>query len=778
VSQEEHRLPLAERSTPPAGGQLSALVGHSGTRADLSIDGDFEQRRFALQSLIVLSFVSGVAALATVASVHLDESDRTGVLVVAGIDLLVATIAFAWRRAEWGRHTLLLMVVPALAIFSYGNYVDADPYRAGSYMFVIAVWIGISQPRFVNVALTPLYAVAYWLPLWLHPHGSTFDQSVLSVVVVAVASGETVAWLTSRLAALSDRLSVEAGEQLEASEESFRLLFQRSPLPKMVFDPVGLRCLRANDAACTLYGYSLDEVLRMRLPDLLPGTEPDGPVAGGDPPPGGYLRPGLWQHETKDGRRIDVEIAVNRLPLEGIDASVVVIVDVTKQRALEDQLRYFAIHDPITGLANRALLQDRLAQALAASTRRAQSVAVLFCDIGGFAAINEGLGHDVGDRVLQEVASRLNDVVRPGDTVARYGSQEFAVVVELTDRQDAAEALADRIIAAVTLPFGWDGKQVQLSVSIGIAFGDSTVGADELCRSAVAAARQAEVAGTSCCRVFEPAMRFQAQRRLELTSDLRAGLNEGQFRLQYQPHVALASGRLKGFEALVRWAHPTRGMIPPLDFIPIAEESGLIVPLGRWILETACHEATTWPRSGPEPLTIAVNLSVRQLHSASIVDDVRTALALSGLDPARLVLEITESVLMEDTAGTVALVEQLKALGVRLAIDDFGTGYSSLGYLHRFKFDVLKIDKSFVDALKDHPVRSSAFIRTIVTLGHTLGMQIITEGIETPLQFRELKRLGSDAGQGYLMSRPLDPRAVLTFVERPATDYSLSEQWT
>jgi diguanylate cyclase (GGDEF)-like protein/PAS domain S-box-containing protein len=860
---------------------------------DPSTSSEFEQRRFALHSGIVLFVVAGLSAvLGAAVTVGLSPGVRIGLFIVGSTDLVLAGLGIAFRRARWTDGVLLIMVVPALAIYGYGNYSAGDSYRAALYLIVIAMWVGISQRRGVNLALTPLYAVTFWLPLSLHAHPPTLNQAVPYVVIVAVASGETVAWLTSRLASVTDRLRSQdqrrfaaldeessdvtmvldqsavvtyvsasicpllgyraddiegspapqvlaqymdpdgmslalakleaamaspmgqetfeaqirhidgtwrhvevkirnlldddvvgavlldlwdvtdreqARASLEASEESFRLLFQLSPLPTMVLDPAGMHFVGVNDAACAHYGYSRSEFLTMTIVDVLASQDEE--------PPGGFMRPGLWKHRTKDRRLIDVEISVNRSPFAEVDAYMVLVVDVTEQRFLEEQLRHQALHDSLTGLANRALLEDRLGRALAASTRVAQSVALLSCDLDGFKMVNDRLGHGIGDRVLGQIASRLNEIVRPGDTVARFGGDEFAVVVELINDPGGAQALAERIIAALAQPIFVDQEKVHLSVSIGIAFGTSTIGAEELSRSADAARSQAKAAGKNCYRVFEVAMRAHAVRRLELTNDLRAGLDQDQFRLQYQPHVALSSGAIEGFEALVRWAHPTYGMIQPLDFIPLAEESGLIVPLGRWVLETACQQAASWPCPSGPALTIAVNLSARQLRSSSIVDDVRNALALSGLDPARLVLEVTESVLMEDTNSTMALIEQLKAVGVGLAIDDFGTGYSSLSYLRQFDFDVLKIDKSFVDALNDRPDQSAAFIRTIVSLGHTLGMQIVAEGVETSAQFRELVLLGSDSGQGYLMSRPLDPDASLAFLARPAKDYANSEQF-
>ena len=608
----------------------------------------FEQQGFALRCGIVLFLVGGVSALVGgLFSRGITDTARRGLLVVGGADIAVALVAILFRRVLWRRLTLLVMVLPALAIFGYGNYTTVDPYRADIYLFVIAVWVGIAQRRGVNLAMAPLYALAYWFPLSLRPHGLDLNQSVPYIVVVAVASGETVSWLASRLGSVFDRLRlrdqrryaaldeessdvtmvvdrlrrlsytsasvkalvgcsaediagrlvsdvmteyvhpediaagvaayeaalatpmgratlqvrirsidgtwhhvdvqirnlihddvvgavlldfwdvndrVEARAKLEASEESFRLLFQLSPLPTLVLDPLALRCLRVNDAACAHYGYTRDEFFGLTLVDLLSRAWAAAPVVG-DPPPGGYLRPGLWRHQTKDGRQIEVEIAVNRARFGGVDVEMVLIIDVTEQRLLEDQLRHRALHDPLTGLANRALLLDRLDRALAASSRLARSVAVLICNLDGFKTVNDGLGQAAGDQVLREVAARLDQIVRPGDTLARLGADEFAVVVEDSSDPGGAQALAGRIVAALAEPFTLDGQHAQLSVSVGIAFGTSTVEGEELCRNADAAMSQAKVSGKNCYRVFEAALRAQARRRLKLSNDLRSGLD-------------------------------------------------------------------------------------------------------------------------------------------------------------------------------------------------------------------------------------------------------------
>jgi diguanylate cyclase (GGDEF)-like protein len=425
--------------------------------------------------------------------------------------------------------------------------------------------------------------------------------------------------------------------------------------------------------------------------------------------------------------------------------------------ALETELRHQAFHDSLTGLANRALLHDRVEHALAGSRRTGGSVAVCFCDLDGFKTVNDSLGHLVGDAVLIAVGERLCSVVRPGDTVARFGGDEFAVLMEDVADSATLVEVAERIVAVLGQPMNVRDRRIGLSVSVGVAVADAHITTERLLSSADSAMYEAKTAGKGRYKLFEASMHARLSERLALTDGLDAALERGEFFLEYQPQFSLALHELVGFEALVRWQHPTLGRLGPDRFIAVTEETGHIVPLGRWVTERACEQASLWSRAGGGALTMSVNLSGRQLQDRNLPDDLRTTLALSGLSPQHLILEITESVLIADTRQSLQVLTDLKQLGVRLAIDDFGTGYSSLSYLRRMPVDELKIDKSFVDSLADPSGEGGSFYATIIELARSRGLHIVAEGIERPEQRKLLTDLGCDTGQGFLLGRPLNP---------------------
>jgi diguanylate cyclase (GGDEF)-like protein/PAS domain S-box-containing protein len=438
--------------------------------------------------------------------------------------------------------------------------------------------------------------------------------------------------------------------------------------------------------------------------------------------------------------------------------------DVSERKAFEQQLAHQAFHDPVTKLANRALFSDRVEHALMRSTRGIPEIAVMFIDLDDFKTVNDSLGHTAGDEVLQEVGRRLKIAVRPTDTVARFGGDEFAVLLDGVDGSSEAADAASRILRALELPIEIDGKNVVPRASVGICLvGEDleTPEATELLRNADVAMYMAKRDSKGSYRVFEPTMHERVVERLELRSDLQHALSLDQLELHYQPVVRLSGREILGVEALVRWNHPTRGTIPPIQFIPVAEETGLIIPMGRWILETACYEGVRLQErfTRDEPLTMSVNLSVRQLQSETLVADVRSALSLTGLPASSLVLEITESLMLSDTDFAMQQLHDLKGLGIRLAMDDFGTGYSSLSYLSRFPVDILKMDRSFVGA-EDNEALTSA----IIALGTSLSLEVVAEGIELAEQANSLEELGCELGQGYLFARPMDAAALSNFL--------------
>jgi len=437
----------------------------------------------------------------------------------------------------------------------------------------------------------------------------------------------------------------------------------------------------------------------------------------------------------------------------------------TAQQRLQEHLQHQAFHDALTGLANRALFHDRVDHALHAAERSKANVTVLVCDLDGFKRVNDSLGHNVGDQLLVAVSARLRSVVRPGDTAARLGGDEFAILIDDVADHSVALDIAHRVVTELRQPVEVAGQTISVSVSIGIASALPGHDVEQLLSEADAAMYAAKGAGKDRVQRFEEGMLTQTLRQMELRNSFAIGLHHGEFYLEYQPYISLDPDRLEGFEALVRWRHPIYGVVAPTDFIPLAEETGFIVPLGRWILETACAAAASWPTVGGRPLTVSVNVSARQLQDNQLIDDVRAVLAYSGVSPDRLVLEVTESMLMADPNHAAAVLADIKAMGIRLAIDDFGTGYSSLSYLQQFPIDVIKIDKSFIDPLTGTSDEGRALIASIIRLAHDLNLTTVAEGIELRVQQQTLIDLGCDMGQGYLLSRPMNAQAAIDFAE-------------
>jgi diguanylate cyclase (GGDEF)-like protein/PAS domain S-box-containing protein len=474
-----------------------------------------------------------------------------------------------------------------------------------------------------------------------------------------------------------------------------------------------------------------------------------------------------WRMRSATGewRRVE-SVAVNLLADPTVAGLVLTTRDVTHRVALEEQLVHRAFHDELTGLANRALFSNRVDQAVLRASRDALRTAVLFLDLDDFKEINDSLGHAVGDALLQQGADRLRACLRAGDTAARLGGDEFAVLLEGCSR-DGEEAMqvAERIANAFARPFTLEEREVFATASIGLATSTGTETGDALLRNADLAMYLAKRRGKARVERFATHMHEEVVERLDLLADMRYAIERDELQLEYQPIVDLANRTVSGLETLVRWDHPTRGRIPPADFIPLAEQSGLIVSIGRWVLLHACAHARHWSRSLPEltPVTVTVNLSARQLSDVNLLDDVANALRVAGLRRDQLVLELTESTLLANSEETVGILTSLKALGVRLAIDDFGTGYSSLSYLHRFPVDILKIDKSFVAGVAGGP-GASALASAVIALGNSLGLKTVAEGIEYDAQHRALETLGCRFGQGFLFSRPLPPVDVLPYL--------------
>jgi diguanylate cyclase (GGDEF)-like protein/PAS domain S-box-containing protein len=547
--------------------------------------------------------------------------------------------------------------------------------------------------------------------------------------------------------------SKRARVSLERSERRFRSLVEHSTELVAVVDEKQ-RIKFVTPAFQRALGYEADELLGSCLLEHV--HRDDRERSEGE----GAHR---WRFRHSDGSWIETEMDSKDLRDDpAVRGYVVTVRDIAHQRALEDKIHHQAFHDSLTGLANRALFEDRLKHALERLRRDPnQGVAVVFIDLDDFKTVNDSLGHAAGDELLRAFARCLGECTRNADTVARFGGDEFAVLVEGHYAVDAAAVIADRVHVALEKPIRLEQDDVYVHTSIGIAGAAVESSADEIVRNADLAMYSAKADGKGQSAYFEPSMHSAARRRLQLTGDLRRALAEGQLTVNYQPLIRLTDGKMLGVEALLRWNHPTIGLVAPADFIPLAEESGLIMSIGSFVLNEACRQLKLWQTEHPDaPQYTSVNLSVRQFQrEGHVVDEVRGALERNGLRGPHLMLEITESVLMEDRAPIVRDLEALRKLGVRIAIDDFGTGYSALSYLREFPIDTVKMDRSFVNNLGDGSA-DSALVRSVVELGEALDMQIIAEGIEVQGQLDSVSDLRCDIGQGYFFAPPLDADAM------------------
>jgi diguanylate cyclase (GGDEF)-like protein/PAS domain S-box-containing protein len=569
---------------------------------------------------------------------------------------------------------------------------------------------------------------------------------------------------STKQAELARQHALEVQQHMQAlreSEERFRSAFDNATIGMGVVALDG-RWLQVNRSLCDIFGYEERELLESEVrqvthrEDLITLEEQmQRFTAGAISSHQGELR---YCH--KSGKEVWTHLGMSLVrdgearPLHLIFQ----IQDITDRKRAEEQLLHDAFHDALTGLPNRALFMDHVKMAIQRSRRSGDRLfAALFLDLDRFKIINDSLGHMVGDQLLVGIAHRLEACLRPGDTVARLGGDEFTILLEdLASTEDAID-VARRVQEAVTQPFNIGGHEVFTTASIGIALSNTGYErAEDLLRDADTAMYRAKMEGKKRHVVFDKAMHDRAMELLQLETDLRRAITRKEFFLNYQPIVCLETGRVSSLEALVRWRHPERGIVGPGDFIPVAEETGLILPLGQWVLNEACRQMREWQRQGvaDESVTVSVNLSGRQFSQPDLIEQISLALRESGLKSANLKLEITESMVMENFDTATDMLTQLRILGVQLAIDDFGTGYSSLSYLHRFPIDTLKIDRSFVTQMTDNS-ENAEIVRTIVTLARSLDMAVVAEGVETVDQLRQLGELGCDYGQGYLFSRPI-----------------------
>ncbi len=574
--------------------------------------------------------------------------------------------------------------------------------------------------------------------------------------------------LASQVALALERIALSEEVNRRNSEAYFRTLVLNTSDVILILDddervryasPSAEHVLGNEDPIGMQLADIIHPVDRARLADVLAKVR-----AGGRPQEGLDFR-ALGRRRTA----VMLEMHCRDLRDDATVAGIVVTLrDVTERRQLERELTHQAFHDSLTGLANRVLYADRLGHALARAARDGSVVGVLFIDLDDFKIVNDTLGHAVGDQLLVAVAERISGALRADDTAARLGGDEFAALIENVQHPDAVEETAERILEALSAPFMIDGEALHAVASIGITTTPEADNADDLLRQADLALYVAKGAGKGQWRRYESDLHSAMVERLELRSALDHAVNEGHFLLQYQPIVDLATDEAVGFEALVRWHHPVRGTISPDQFIEVAEESGLIVPIGRWVLDQALHTVAQWQRILPAGRLqyVSVNVSVRQFRAPHFVEQVRRSLEYAGVDPHSLMLEITETLLMRDDEQIWTDLATLRELGIRIAIDDFGTGYSSLGYLRQRPIDVLKIDKTFIDDMVDSP-QQLALVSGIVSLAQTLNLTVVAEGIETIDHRDLLARLGCPLGQGYLFSRPVSATEALTWMKNP-----------
>ncbi len=713
---------------------------------------------------IVLAYPAGDLVLVTlvVYTILRTRQDRTKPEVPIGL-LGVGLIGFSIADSAF-------VYLTAAGTYSSGAFTDIGWFLGFTLVLVAAMRASNTTPRDEQRgdSLEPLAPLVPYFAVFIALTTTTFDlvrtgladqtiSWVRSFIIIAMVVRQILTLHENRM--LTGRLEARLVD-LRASEQRFEALVQHSSDVVTVVDRTGI-VVYQSESIHRVFGHAAEDVLSMDVLALLAPSSVTAARAALDAiQQEAYAVRVLPEVEIRhaSGRFCFAEITVTNL-LE--DASVGGIVlntrDISERKVLQDQLVHEAFHDALTTLANRSLFRDRVETLLLDINRQEGQIGVLFLDLNGFKEVNDSLGHAAGDLLLIQVAERLRSCVRPDDVVARFGGDEFAILIDDMATQLDGVAIAERIEEALREPFRVDGNDLHISASIGIAAADADVeDADHLLRNADLAMYRAKSKGDGSFERYLEGMHSGLIERIRLEADLRRAISNDDLVLHYQPTVDLATGVVAGVEALVRWPHPTRGLLSPLEFIPLAEASGQIRDLGRWVLHEACEQLALW-RTGHrelDELAMSVNVSGRHLQHPGLHGDIADALTASGIPPHQLVLEMTESVLMTNTAENVDILERIRALSVRLAIDDFGTGYSSLAYLHRFPADVLKIDRSFTDRIANS-TKDLEIVRTIVRLGQSMQMVNVAEGVETTVQATILRSIGCEIGQGYRFSRPL-----------------------
>lgn len=559
-----------------------------------------------------------------------------------------------------------------------------------------------------------------------------------------------------------------AEQTLKESEERYRLIVELSP--EAIVVQIDDRIVYANPAAANLFGAAcVDTLLGLAVADFVHSDHRENFLARQR-----HLR-GNKQSNLKaekfvrlDGQVRDVEVILASVTYGGKPATQILTRDITERKRAEEQLLHDAFHDSLTGLPNRALFLDHLNLAINHYRRRKSYLfAVLFIDLDRFKIINDSLGHMVGDELLVAIARRLEICLRDGDTIARLGGDEFTILLDGIKDYSDAQRVAERVQEVLEQPFSLAGHELFVTASVGIKYSDAgDEKPEDLLRDADTAMYCAKALGKAQYQVFDSRMHTRALTLLQIESDLRRAIEREEFQVNYQPIVSLQDGRICGFEALVRWHHRERGPISPTDFIPVAEETGLIIQIDRWVLKQACLQMSRWQQMLPvtNRMKISVNLSCKQFMQSTIVEQVMETLQETSLNPSSLKLEITESVMMEKGDYAMSVLEQLSKAGIELSVDDFGTGYSSLSYIHRFPVTALKIDRSFIKRISGE--QNGEIVRAVVSLARNLGLEVVAEGIETVVQFDQLKALGCEQGQGYYFSEPVSKESATELIQK------------
>jgi diguanylate cyclase (GGDEF)-like protein/PAS domain S-box-containing protein len=661
---------------------------------------------------------------------------------------LVAGAGTLPRRARTGAVAIGLLTSSAVLVHLMEGRIEAH------FHFFVMVTILATYEEWFPYLMGVGYVVLHHgiagglVPESVYDHAAAIEQpwkwaAVHAIFISALGAANIVGW----------RLNEEVRQLMRRSEGRFRSAFDQAPIGMAIVTRAG-RFLQVNRRLAEVTGYEAEAMLSLSLDDI-----------DGD---GGRWRPveGRGDEQEHRFRRADGSTGWclfqhSRVEEEDAESYVCQFVDVTRRKHAESELRHQAHHDPLTALPNRKEFTRRLTIAL----DNDETLAVAFIDIDDFKVINDSLGHGAGDRLLVAVAERLRRVLRPNDLLARFGGDEFTALLERVGDARHALRVADRLGAALRAPFVIDGQQRFVTASVGVALSHGENDAEELLRDADAAMYRAKELGKARCELFDQSMRKRAVERLELEAGLRSALANEELRLHYQPAIELGSGRVVGVEALLRWEHPELGLLVPDRFIPLAEQTGLIVPIGEWVIAEACRQLKEW---GLEHLTVAVNVSPRQLASHGLVEAVTSALEAADLLPSRLCLEITESAVISDPEASVAKLHRLKGLGVRLAVDDFGIGYSSLANLRELlPVDALKIDCSFVNGL-DENSDDRAIVESVIRLARSLCLDAVAEGVETANQAELLTALECSHAQGFHYARPVAPAELAQLLAREA----------